>query len=306
MPDDHDPSPCPLPRLSLGIIGFGAFGRLMARHLGAHFRLCAYDPALPLGTLADDPAVVLTDLATAAGCAIVVLATPVGSLAATVAAIAPHLRPGALVLDVGSVKVLPAAIMQRGLPDYVDIVATHPLFGPQSARHGIAGLKIAVCPLRGRRGRRVAAFLRKALSLTVIMTTPEAHDEEAAVVQGLTHLIAKVLVRMGPLPQRMTTRSFDLIMQAVGMVRHDAPSVFQAIERDNPYSATVRNRFFALAAALNVELDGHAASAPKPAPASMPEGLGEHVDDDHAQDDQAEPDERRQVEALLEPYPAYG
>ncbi|WP_204301532.1 hypothetical protein, partial [Stenotrophomonas maltophilia] len=81
-----------------------------------------------------------------------------------------------------------------------------------SARDGIAGLKIAVCPIRGGRGRRVAAFLRKVLRLDVIMTTPEAHDREAATVQGLTHLIAKVLVQMEPLPTRMTTRSFDLLM----------------------------------------------------------------------------------------------
>ena len=73
-------------------------------------------------------------------------------------------------------------------------------------------------------------------------------------VQGLTHLIAKVLVQMEPLPARMTTRSFDLIMQAVGMVRDDAPEVFRAIEGANPYAAGVRRRFFDLASALDDEL----------------------------------------------------
>src|SRR3954468_5305901 len=99
------------------------------------------------------------------------------------------MRPGSLVLDVGSVKVQP------GLPSYVDIVATHPLLRPQSASSGISGLKIAVCPVRGRRALRVAAFFRSQ-GLHVIMTTPDEHDHEAAVVQGLTHLIAKVLVQM--------------------------------------------------------------------------------------------------------------
>ena len=141
------------------------------------------------------------------------------------------------------------------LPNHVDIVATHPLFGPQSATTGIKGLKIAVCPLQGRRHARLAAFLRKALGLTVIMTTPEDHDQEAAVVQGLTHLIAKVLLRMGPLPTRMTTKSFDLLSEAISMVQHDAPEVFEAIEKANPYSETVRRRFFGLAASLSVELE---------------------------------------------------
>ena len=239
-------------RPSLGIIGFGAFGRLMAAHLGRFFTLRAYDPACAPDA-ADGAA--LTSLAEAAACPIVVLAMPVSRLAEVATAIGPHLRPGALVLDVGSVKVVPARIMRDILPGHVRIVATHPLFGPQSARDGIAGLKIAVCPVRGPDAGRVAAFLRKALGLKVMITTPEAHDREAAMVQGLTHLIAKVLVRMEPLPERMTTRSFDLLVEATGMVRYDAPEVFEAIERANPYAEAVRRRFFELAAALDVELE---------------------------------------------------
>jgi prephenate dehydrogenase len=237
----------------IGIIGFGAFGRLTAGCLRPHFRLCAYDPALRPGPCADMPDVMLTDLPSAANCPIVILAMPVNHLRESVEAISPYLRDGSLVLDVGSVKMIPAEIMRRGLPENVEIVATHPLFGPQSARGGVEGLKIAVCPIRGGRGLRVAAFLRRTLGLTVFITTPEAHDREAATVQGLTHLIAKVLVQMEPLPTCMTTKSFDLLLQAIGMVRDDAPEVFQAIERCNPYARQVRRRFFDLAAALDAE-----------------------------------------------------
>ncbi len=191
----------------------------------------------------------------------VILATPVASLGGVVEAIAPHLRPGALVLDVGSVKVAPADIMRRRLPAHVDIVATHPLFGPQSARDGVAGLKIALCPVRGNRTRSVAAFLKTRLALDVIVTTPEDHDREAAMVQGLTHLIARVLVQMEPLPARMTTRSFDLLMQAVDMVRHDAPEVFHAIEHANPFAPEMRERFFEVAARINEELNGRCLSS---------------------------------------------
>ncbi|MEH3144915.1 MAG: prephenate dehydrogenase/arogenate dehydrogenase family protein [Methylobacterium frigidaeris] len=237
----HTPTDAP----ALGLIGFGAFGRLAARHLSRHFRIFAYDPAV-----ADAPGIAFRSLGEAASCPVVVLAVPVCRLAETVAAVAPHLRPGALVLDVGSVKEEPARVMRDGLPPDVDIVATHPMFGPQSARDGIAGLKIAVCPLRGASGRRVAAFLRRALDLDVIVTTPEDHDRDAALAQGLTHLIAQVVVRMEPLPGRITTRSFDLLMEAVGMVRHDAPEVFEAIVRANPHAAEMRRRFAALATAM--------------------------------------------------------
>lgn len=261
MPNQRDDRP------SIGIIGYGAFGQLMAGHLRRYFPLRCHDPLRKIGDRFDGGDFV--SLAEAAHCSIVVLATPVGALAETVAAIAPHVKPGALVLDVGSVKMLPADVMRRGLPDDVDIVGTHPLFGPQSARHGISGLKIAICPVRGGRARRVAAFLRKAFSLKVFVTTPETHDREAAMVQGLTHLIAKVLVQMEPLPTMLTTKSFDLIVESVNMVRHDAPGVFQAIERLNPYAPGVRERFFALAAELASTLDEPcSAVSESPAPLS--------------------------------------
>lgn len=248
-------------RPSVGIIGFGAFGRLIAQHLAPHASLRVYDPFLPAGAF-DGHGAVRTSLHEAARCSVVILAVPVSGLAEVVDAIAPHLRPGTLVVDVGSVKTIPVEIMRKGLPPHVEILATHPLFGPQSARGGIHGLKIAVCPVRGRRRLRAAAFLRKVLGLEVILTTPEAHDREAAAVQGLTHLIAKVLVAMEPLPTRMTTRSFELLMQAVGMVRHDAPEVFRAIEQSNPYAADVRQRFFALASQLEANLSDSEAGGP--------------------------------------------
>ncbi len=240
---------------SLGIVGFGAFGQLAARHLGQHFEISAYDPSSGLATIAKQLGVRLTSLHSVSQADVILIAAPVSSFEQVVSEIAVACKPGALIVDVGSVKVVPTEIMLRLLPSYVDIVATHPLFGPQSAVRGIEGLKIAVCPIQGRRHARLSAFLRKALGLTVIMTTPEDHDQEAAVVQGLTHLIAKVLLRMGPLPTRMTTKSFDLLSEAISMVQHDAPEVFEAIEKVNPYAETVRRQFFDLAANLSVELE---------------------------------------------------
>ncbi|WP_298358615.1 prephenate dehydrogenase/arogenate dehydrogenase family protein [Rhodoblastus sp.] len=254
------------PRTTIGLIGYGAFGRLAASHLAPLFPVFAYDPAC-----ATDPepcrttvrGVTLCDAATAAACDLVILAMPVPRLSAAIAAIRPHLRPGATVLDVCSVKVAPAETMRAELPDHVDIIGTHPMFGPQSARGGIKGLKIVICPIRGSGARPLAAYMRKTFGLNAILATPEEHDREAAMVQGLTHLIAKVLVEMEPLPRNMTTASFDLLLRAVDMVRHDAPEVFYAIERMNPFAPDVRRRFFALAADLAEALERNGGPAPE-------------------------------------------
>jgi prephenate dehydrogenase len=239
---------------SIGLLGFGAFGRLIAHHLYPYFSLVAFDPAVSAGKHRHGQ-VRFGTLAEVGGCDLVILAVPVGELSAAISMLRPHLRPGAIVVDVGSVKVRPIAVMTAELPPFVDIVGTHPLFGPQSAKGGIQGRKIALCPVRGRSAPRIAAFLRHVLKLEVHIVTAEEHDRQAAIVQGVTHLVAKVLVRMEPLPKRLTTASFDHLMRATDMVRHDAASVFLAIERDNPYAAEVRAQFFALAEAMRTELD---------------------------------------------------
>lgn len=240
-------NPNELTKMPIGVIGFGAFGQLMAEHLCSHFPIMAFDIEADAAR-AEALNVSMAPFEAVAACPVVILSVPVGQMRNVVARLAPLLQPGTLVLDVGSVKVEPAAIMDELLPGNVEVVATHPLFGPQSARDGIRGLPIAICPIRGRRFR-VAAFCRM-LGLDVIMTTPEAHDRDVAQVQGITHLVASVLVKMNLQPTRMTTRSFELLMSAVDMVRYDAPEVFQAILKANPYAGDILKRFKSTTSAL--------------------------------------------------------
>lgn len=236
---------------TVGIIGFGAFGKLVARYLRSHFQVYTYDIR---DDVFADPCrfgAVKANIRTVASCDAVILAVPVNEISSAIAEIKAFLKPGAIVFDVGSVKTIPALAMIDELPSYVDIIGTHPLFGPQSARSGIGGLKIALCPIRGAQFRRIAAFLRRAFGLKVVVVTPEEHDIETAVTQGLTHLISKVLINMEPFPVRLTTASFDLLMHAADMVRYDSNAVFLAIQRTNPYSASVRERFIELASTLD-------------------------------------------------------
>lgn len=232
---------------TLSIIGFGAFGQLIARHLRPHLALSVCDPCVRPNDLPQ------VDPAQAARADIVVLAVPLPQLEAVLRAIAPHLRPGSTVIDVSSIKVEPARLMLDLLPDHVGIVASHPLFGPASAADGIAGHRIAWCPLRGRGHRRLAAFL-KAKGLQVIPTTPDQHDRDMAVVQGLTHLIARSLSRLGPLPRHMATRSFAMLAEAAAMVQDDSPELLATILKANPHAANVRQRFLAEAAGIADEL----------------------------------------------------
>lgn len=241
-------------RQSLGLVGFGAFGRLVAQALDVHFDLVVHDPAYEQARLADGSEVAMRSLQEIARCDVVVLAVPVGAMRGLCVQLGPMLAKGTLLVDVGSVKMQPMAIMVDLIPAHVEILGTHPLFGPQSVGRSLAGKKIALCPVRGARWRLASAFLRR-LGLDVIVTTAQEHDQELATVQGLTHLIAKVIVEMGPLPDRLTTASFECLMNAVNMVKDDSPAVRNAIEASNPFSADVRGTFFETAAHIQGQFD---------------------------------------------------
>jgi len=226
-------------RFSLGLIGCGAFGRMMMPHLSAVAEVRVYDPAV--ANVCSEPC-----LMAAAGCDVVVMAVPVGELRAAVRAVRPYLKNGVLVVDVGSVKIVPVQILREELPETVRIAGLHPLFGPQSAALSVAGHLVVVCPVRGDGvARWLAVCLRRWFGVEVCVMTAEAHDREMAVVQGVTHLVGRVMAEMGVRASGVTTRSFECLMEAVEMVRHDAPGVGDAIARLNPYVGEVRRTFLA-------------------------------------------------------------
>jgi prephenate dehydrogenase len=239
---------------TLGIIGIGAFGSLMAQHLAPHFDLTLYDAKNTAKKIAKTCGAKTGSLERAAACSVVVVAVPVQKMEAVLRDVAPLLKPDTLVLDVASVKIKPTRLMQKILPKHVDIVGTHPLFGPQTGKNGIAGLNIVVANIRGKRAGCVVKFLKQKLKLSVHAATPEEHDKELAYVQGLTHLLMKVVVSLDLPKFRFTTKTYDYLEQMVEMIRYDSEELFRAIERENPFSKEAKKRFFAAARKLEDRL----------------------------------------------------
>lgn len=66
----------------------------------------------------------------------------------TMKKIVPHLQKGACVFDVCSVKEFPIKIMKQYVPKHCEIIATHPLFGPNSGKNGIEGLNMLLINVR--------------------------------------------------------------------------------------------------------------------------------------------------------------
>ena len=108
--------------------------------------------------------------------------------------ISGKLAPGTLLMDTCSVKAYPAQIMRKHVPRGVDLLATHPMFGPDSGRNGIEGLPMILCPIRVS-DQRVAQWFEffRSLGLRVITMSPHEHDFKAAYTQGIAHYVGRVL-----------------------------------------------------------------------------------------------------------------
>jgi len=146
----------------------------------------------------------VTDTAAEAvqGADLVVLAVPVGAMEAIAAEIAPHLKPGATVTDVGSVKQAVVDAVGPHIPAGVHFIPGHPLAGTEYSgpRSGFATLfknrwwlltplpdsdEAAIARLRG---------LLEAMGANVDVMDVDHHDLVLAVVSHVPHAIAYTMV----------------------------------------------------------------------------------------------------------------
>ncbi|ASY57995.1 prephenate/arogenate dehydrogenase family protein [Sinorhizobium sp. CCBAU 05631] len=133
---------------------------------------------------------------------LVIVSVPVGASGAVAAEIAAHLKPGAIVTDVGSTKGSVIAQMAPHLPDSVHFVPGHPIAGTEHSGPdaGFAGLfRGRWCILTPPPGtdEEAVAKLRlfwEALGSMVDEMDPEHHDMVLAIVSHLPHIIAYNIV----------------------------------------------------------------------------------------------------------------
>ncbi|PZQ47974.1 MAG: prephenate/arogenate dehydrogenase family protein [Rhodovulum sulfidophilum] len=133
---------------------------------------------------------------------LVILCVPVGAMAEVAAEIAPALKPGATVSDVGSVKGSVIAAVAPLLPEGVAFIPGHPLAGTEHSgpASGFASLYdnrwCLLTPLPGTDPRAVARLEEfwQALGANVEVMDPDHHDLVLAVTSHVPHLIAYTMV----------------------------------------------------------------------------------------------------------------
>ena len=143
-----------------------------------------------------------TNAAAVAGADLVIVCIPVGQSGAAAREIGPHLAPGAVFSDVGSVKAQVLRDMAPHLPANVHFVPAHPVAGTEHSGPdaGFAGLFVdRWCILTPPENAdaaavgRLAAFWR-GLGARVATMSAEHHDLVLAITSHVPHLIAYNIV----------------------------------------------------------------------------------------------------------------
>ena len=137
-----------------------------------------------------------------AGADLVVIATPVGTYGEIARIIAPHLKKGAIVTDVGSVKRMVIDAVAPHIPKDVHFVPAHPIAGTEHSgpEAGFAELFdnrwCILTPARRTSAKAVAkvAELWRGIGARVDTMDPDHHDRVLAITSHLPHLIAYTIV----------------------------------------------------------------------------------------------------------------
>ncbi|MBW3538356.1 prephenate dehydrogenase/arogenate dehydrogenase family protein [Candidatus Parcubacteria bacterium] len=243
--------------ISVGVIGFGTFGRFMCSYLKPFCNIGVYDQR-PLAEEAGRFGVAFEPVERLAKRPVIIIAVPVQAQEDLLRQMAPVINPLALVVDVSSVKLKPVALMEKHLPATCQILATHPLFGPFSGKHGIAGLTVITWPVRVKPETyaKAKAFLVQTLKLVVKERSPEEHDRQMAHVLALTLFIGRALSQMQIPDSELKTATYQHLIDLENIVRADTPELFRSIQAENPFADEVRQRFLRQLQQIESEMRG--------------------------------------------------
>jgi len=133
---------------------------------------------------------------------LVIVSVPVGASEAVAREIGPHLKPGAIVTDVGSTKASVVRQMQPHMPETVHFIPGHPIAGTEQSgpEAGFAqlfeGRWCILTPAADVDAQAVAqlAAFWEACGSTVERMDPDHHDMVLAIVSHLPHIIAYNIV----------------------------------------------------------------------------------------------------------------
>lgn len=243
-------------KITIGIIGSGRFGNLLFQTFKNHFEnseILLYsrneNNRLRCNSQTQEFKDKFITLEDVVSCNIVIPAVPISKFEETVKSISKFLKPGSLVVDVCSVSIHPAEVLLTNISKDIDILSTHPMFGPDSTKNGTTfeGLKFIFKELRisnhpdlpkadqaGELSKRFLNFWRK-LGCDMVELTPDEHDRQAAFTHAFAFLIGKIGILMNVRKNNISTKGFEGLLYNQLAVENDTSELFNDMMKYNPY-----------------------------------------------------------------------
>lgn len=234
----------------IGIIGFGRFGKILAKLLKIDHEIKVYDTA-PNSVSAD---VEFVPLSTLLNLRTIFVAVPIRQFSNVIQKIAQKITHSTTIIDVCSVKLYPVNVMQQYLPADIGIIATHPMFGPDSFSEN-KQLKLMMHNVRD--CHHVYDFWKDYFhnkNIKIIEMTPEEHDYLVANSQGITHFIGRALEHMHIEPTPIDTEGFSRLLQVVQQTCNDSWELFVDLQNYNPYSKEATEKLLASLTAIKEKI----------------------------------------------------
>jgi prephenate dehydrogenase len=227
------------PRFSIGILGgtqgMGAFLARVFSKGGYVVTAMGLDAGPPLEQVAGE-----SDL--------VIVAVPIADTLAVIRAAAPVVRPGACLMDVTSVKSAPLDAMLLAAGPEVDVVGTHPMFGPRG--DDMDRQKVVLCRGRGEAGFARVKRLFELFGAKVLVADAAEHDVHMAVIQILVHektmILGSVLERMrAPIGRSIEFASpiYRAELAMIGRLYSQPAGLYADILTNNPAGARLSRQF---------------------------------------------------------------
>jgi prephenate dehydrogenase len=181
---------------------------------------------------------------------IVIVSVPINATEETIAEVAPKMKTGSLLMDFTSIKVKPVEAMRKFAPGDVEILGTHPMFGPTIPT--IRGQTVILVPIEGR-SEKWFPLIRQLFEeggAHVEITTAAEHDRLVSVVQGLTHFsyiaIGTTIDRLDfdiKKSRKFVSPVYSIMLDFVGRILGQNPYLYALIQMENPGIPEVHEAF---------------------------------------------------------------
>lgn len=234
---------------TIGVIGFGNFGKVICKYLFPKNKIVVYSNRIDYEELPTNciKAGSLEELVKKAK--IIIPAVPIKKFEDVLKQISSTITENQILMEVCSVMEYPVEVMKKYLPENLKMIATHPMFGPNSIQKNKGSLKEFKIVLSNiSLDKNLYDFFKNYflnLNLNVIELSPEEHDEYSAKSQFFALLIGQVAQDLDLKKTQIDTPGANAVFDSLSFMGKDKEIIEDMITY-NKYCAKIHKEIIAV------------------------------------------------------------